>query len=321
MVWVIAYLFFGCSKPLPPEEGHKYLRAFDNEMIQLASRIGKTEAFGALIQLAELPNPPIPFMSENGINGYDFNGKKGYYHFNTATGAFEKHWQYNDEVELIYPFNSKHDSLVVFTLSDYSETKTALQMIFPQQQEAKIKAGNKTLFTANLSATFEHDFPAEMEVEILFATFRISILLHTSFRRSNAILNIKFDLEESGEKKFNTTLSAKVTNSNNTLKYSDVKFIMTAFPIRINYHSSEDFSNSGAEHFIEAFNNNTKVYIATPDDKKIGQVFLAQVYGRDRLNPMIRYHDGTVEHLEDMLFTLRKLLNMKMFIIDGNTGT
>lgn len=319
LLFFIAFSFSKCRDPLPPEEGRKHLRAFDNEIIQLARRIGKTEAFGALIKLSEFSNPPIPYMNKNSALAYDYSANKGLYYVNAETGAFEKQAQRN-WVELIYPFDSKHDSLVIFTLSDYAETQTALQMAFPQRLEAKVMAGNKTLFTAHLSATFEHDFPAKMDVEIIFANFKISMLLSTTFRRSHAILNMEFEMEENGEKKLSTTLTANVITTDNTTFYNNIDISLAAFPLRVAYQSDQDFLNSEPENFIETFNKHTQIGISTPDGNQIGQIFLARIQGRDHLNPMIRYPDGNVENLEDMLFIIHKIINMKMFILNNHAG-
>lgn len=312
----IAFLCATCKHALPPEEGRKHLRAFDNEVIQLAGRIGKTEAFRALIKLSEIPELPIPFMNEKYVYGYDFNANKGFYHLNVKTGAIEKQAESN-RVELIYPFDSKRDSLASFTLIDYGETQTALQMIFPQKLEAKITAGEKTLFTAHLSASYEHDLPAKMDVELLFANFKFKLLLNTTFYPSYAKLNIEFELEENGEKKLSTNLSSNVTTVDNTLYYNNINISLIAFPIRLMYQSDQDFLNTKTINFIETYNNHTQIDISSPNGNKIGQVFLAQIQGRDRINPIIHYSDGSVENLEDMLFILQKLLNMKMFILDG----
>lgn len=315
----IAFLCSTCKQALAPEEGRKHLRAFDNEVIQLASRIGKTEAFRALIRLSEISELPIPFMNANYVSGYNFNTNKGVYIVKSRTGNIEKQAESN-MVELIYPFDSKWDSLASFTLMDYAETQTALQMIFPRKLEAKITAGEKTLFTAHLSAAYKHDLPAEMDVELLFANFKIKMLLNTTFKSSYAVLNLEFQLEENGEKKFSTSLTSNVKTVDNTLFYNNIDISLTAFPIRLTYRSDQDFLNSEPGNFIEIFNYHTQIDISSLNGNQIGQVFLAQIQGRDRINPMIHYPDGSVENLEDILFVLQKLLNMKMFILDELVG-
>jgi len=316
MLLFIAFLCSTCRQALAPEEARKHLRAFDNEVIQLAGRIGKTEAFRALIKLSEIPELPIPFMNETYAYGYDFNANKGIYYLNAEIGAIEKQAESN-RVELIYPFDSKRDSLANFTLIEYGETQTALQMIFPQKLEAKITAGEKTLFTAHLSANYAHDLPAKMAFELLFANFKFKLLLNTTFYPSYAKLNIAFELEENGEKKLSTNLSSNVTTVDNTLYYNDINISLIAFPIRLMYQSDQDFLHTETANFIETYNNHTQINISSTNGNQIGQVFLTHIAGRDRINPMISYSDGSVENLEDMLFILQKLLNMKMFILDG----
>ncbi|MBZ0241853.1 MAG: hypothetical protein K8F24_01440 [Bacteroidales bacterium] len=311
----IAFLFTTCKRALPPEEGRKHLKAFDSEVIQLASRIGKTEAFRALLRLSEIHELPIPFMNAKYVNGYDFNTNKGVYSVKSRKANIVKQAESN-MVELVYPFDSKWDSLAIFTLMDYAETQTALQMIFPQKFEAKITAGEKTLFTAHLSATYKHGMPADMDVVLLFAGFKIKMLLNTTFKSSYAVLNLEFELEENGARKLSTSLTSNVKTVNNSLVYDNIDVSLTAFPIRLRYQSDQDFLNTEAKHFIETYNKHTQIDISSPNGNRIGQVFLAQLQGRDRINPMIHYADGSVENLEDMLFILQKLLNMKMFILD-----
>lgn len=315
----IALLFSTCKQALPPEEGRKYLGAFDNEMIQLVRRIAKTEGFGALISFAKRSDLPVPFMNKNTTSDYNFNANKGLYYVNSKTGAVEKKAQSN-VVELIYPFDSQHDTLAKFILSDYSETPTALQMTFPQKMEMKIMAGEKTLFTTHLSATFEHDFPAKMDVEIIFAAFKIRMLLNTTFRRSHAHLKMEFEIEENGKKKLSTTLTSKVKITGNTLFYNNIDFSLEAFPIQVAYESDLDFSHSDPENFVEIFNKHTKIRITSLEGNQIGSVFLAQLQGRDCLNPMFRYPDGTIENLGDVLLIIQKVLNIKIHNLDGFAG-
>jgi len=317
---LITFLFSTCKQALPPEEGRKHLRAFDNEVIQLASRIGKTEAFRALIKLSEVSNPPIPYLNNSSADAYDFNASKGLYYVNSETGIFEKQAD-GTGVELVYPFDSKWDSLAIFTLTDYAETQTALQMIFPQKLEAKIVAGDKTLFTAHLSAAYKHDLPSKMDVEMIFSNFTIRMLLNTTFRRSHAEINVEFEFDENGENKLVASLTSDVNTVNNVLFYSNIDIFLEAFPIRLSYRSNQDFLNTEPGSFIKTFNRHTQIDISSSGGNHIGQVFLTQLQGRDRINPMIHYPDGSIENLEDMLFIIQKLLNMKMFKLDGLAGT
>lgn len=312
---IIGFTFSACTKPLPSEEGRKHLKAFDNEMVQLANRISKTEGFKAFISLSQLPDPPTPFMSKNIESAYDFNASKGLYHLNSEADSFEKITK-SDVVELVYPFDSRFDSLASFVLSEYSESSTALDMAFPEKLEASIRAGNTTLFTAHYSARFEHDFPAEMDMEILFANFSIKMTLNTTFRRPEASVNITFEVAEKGEKKLSTKLTSKVQLTDDALIFNDKTIYLSAYPLQMHFKSDQDFSNPEVENFIETFNKHTQIKISNLKGNLIGQVFLAQIQGRDRLNPMIRYADGETESLEDMLLIFQKILNMKIIILD-----
>ncbi len=81
---LITFLFSTCKQALPPEEGRKHLRAFDNELIQLISRMGKTDAFRALVKLSAADNPPIPYLNNNSAAAYDFDANRGAYHLNES---------------------------------------------------------------------------------------------------------------------------------------------------------------------------------------------------------------------------------------------
>ncbi len=108
---------------------------------------------------------------------------------------------------------------------------------------------------------------------------------------------------------------------NNVLYYSNLDISLKAFPIQLTYQSDQDFLSTNPGNFIATFNKHTQCHFSSFDDNYIGQVFLAPMPGRDRINPMIRYPDGSMENLEELLFVVQKLLNMKMFILDGLAHT
>ncbi len=119
---LITFLFSTCKQALTPEEGRKHLRAFDNEMIQLISRMGKTDAFRAFVKLSVADNPPIPYLNNNSAAAYDFDANRGVYQLNDSSRIFERLTE-SKAVELIYPVDTKWDSMANFTLTDYAESK------------------------------------------------------------------------------------------------------------------------------------------------------------------------------------------------------
>ncbi|NOU45707.1 MAG: hypothetical protein HOO86_01450 [Bacteroidales bacterium] len=318
VIILLAMSLISCSKSLSREEGQKYLRAFDNEFIQLATRINKTDAAGSMEALSVLPDVPLPFLIKNerditsGLGAYNFEKAKGKYLFSKGKTILDKEGE-SDSVCVTFPFKSKNDSLAQFILKQYSESPTSLQMMFPEVIEASIVAKNKVLANISYRAILKHDLPADAEMDILFSDFQINISLETSFQKSHGTITVKLKVMEDNKPMLTGTVVTEVkVTSDKTLVYNDKTMEFEIFPVKIYFQSEQDFTNSKADHFIENFNEKSVFTIYTHSGDKIGDVFLARIDGRDRLNMHIRYSDGYVENLEDLLLSIRKILNFKL---------
>jgi hypothetical protein len=315
---LLAISLIACSKSLSREEGQKYLRAFDNEFIQLATRINKTDAAGSMQTLSVLPDVPLPFLLKNerditsGLEVYNFEKAKGKYLFLKEKTMLDKVGE-SDSVCVAFPYKSKNDSLAQFILKQYTESPTSLQMMFPEVIEASIVAKNKVLADISYRAILKHDLPADAEMDISFSNFQINISLETSFQKSHGTITVKIKVVEDNKPMLtgNIVTEVKVT-PDKTLVYNDKSMEFEIFPVKICFQSDQDFTNSKADHFIENFNEKSVFTIYTHSGDKIGDLFLARIKGRDRLNLQIRYSDGYVENLEDILLSVRKILNFKL---------
>ena len=315
---IITISLASCSKSLSREEGQKYLRAFDNEFIQMATRISKTDAAGSMQALSVLPDVPLPFLIKNerditsGLEVYNFEKEKGKYLFSKEKTILDKVGE-SDSVCVTFPFKSKNDSLTQFILKQYSESPTSLQMMFPEAIEASIVAKNNVLANISYRAILKHDLPADAEMDISFSDFQINISLETSFQKSHGTITVKLKVMEDNKTMLsgNIVTEVKVT-PDNTLVYNDKSMEFEIFPVKICFQSNQDFTNSKADRFIENFNEKSVFTIYTHSGEKIGDVFLARIDGRDRLNMQVRYNDGYVENLEDILLSVRKILNFKL---------
>lgn len=315
---LIVFLFISCSKPLTKENSQKHLRAFDNEITQLFTRMNNTEGLQALKQLSLYQALPLPMMVQNctdsisGLQSYSFDLAKGNYLAQNEEFCLNEIGK-SDSISIVFAYKSRNDSHAQFILSDYSEAATKLQMMFPKTIEACIIANGSKLISISEKAILKHDLPASIEAKISFGNFIVNLVMETTFRKSDATMHLKLQIEESGKSALTVKMITDVAfTKENSIVYNNKTIDIEVFPILIRFKSEQDFSNPDASHFIENFNSQSNFVIFDGKNQLIGEIFLDKISGRDRLNPMIRYSDGTVENLEDMLLFVRKLLNFKL---------
>ncbi len=319
LVFIILNIFLvSCSKSLSRDEGQKYLRAFDNEFIQLFARINETEASGAIQALSLLPEIPLPLFFVNeldektGLQSYNFQKMKGIYTYLPENNVIKKTNQC-DSVCILFPFKTNDDSLTRFILTDYSESTTALLMMFPQIYKATITANTRKLADISFKGVVKHELPADAEMKLLFSNFQIQLTMKTSFKKTHGTIKMRIEISEDNKPILSGRIitDVKITEYK-TLVYNNKTIELDVFPLKIRFESALDFSSSTSGKFIEEFNNNSNFEIFTHSGDKVGDVFLAHVTGRDRINFHIKYGDGYTENLEDLLLSVKKIINFKI---------
>ncbi len=300
------------------DEGRKHLRAFDNEFIQLFSRISETEASRAIQALSHLPNLPLPLMLANeldektGLQAYSFQNAKGIYDYMPVNSMFKK-TDKSDSVCIFFPFKTKRDSLAQFILSEYAESPTGLQMMFPQIYKAIIVTNGQKLADISFKGVVKHELPADAELFVLFSNFQVKVTMNTTFKKSHGTIKMNFQIIENSKILLKGQIITDVMiTEDKTLVYNDKTIECEVFPLKIRFKSNQNYSSQEPGKFIEDFNNGASFEISTFKGEKVGDIFLVSLPGRDRINLQIRYADGYTEDLEDLLLSVRKILNFKL---------
>ncbi|PKP53092.1 MAG: hypothetical protein CVT92_05845 [Bacteroidetes bacterium HGW-Bacteroidetes-1] len=315
---ILTFLFNACSPPLPKEESQKHLRAFDNEMIQLFNRVGNTEAMRSLISLYKINEVPLPLFSFTGVDTitgyqtYDFQKSKGVYYFQADLNRLVKRGE-SDSVIILFPFKSRYDSLIRFVLSDYGETSTALQMMFPERLHATLYAGSTMLLKMNFQATIKHGMPAKILWHLVFADYNLRLSMKTRFMRTKGVTKVSLVMKESNKPVLNGDITTEViVTDNNTLVFNKKKIDVEVYPIKIRLQSDYSFLEGKPSDFFSEFNRNSSFKIYNKSNRLMGDIKFTRLDGLDRVNLMFIYPDGSVENLEDMLLVARTILNMKI---------
>lgn len=290
----------------------------DSELIQITNKVRSTDAFKGLIALDKITNLPLPFrimVSNDSLAipvDFDFNLHKGCYRVSKKTGIAYLE-RISDSLIVHFPLQTQFDTMAVFIVAAFEESQTELQIMLPVRLNAILMAQDKKLMTIDFEATIEHGFPSKMDLNMLFGQFSLEGKMRTKFRKKASNVSINLNLSEDKKSLFKSRIFSDVEISNQQkLVFNKKRMDFEIFPVQLQFSSSLDFSAISATNFINDFNQQSTFKVKSNRGNLIGDIFLRDVSKKDRINLFIRFNDGSEEELEELIMTVKRILNMKM---------
>ncbi len=305
-----------CKRSTTSEEGRKLLRAMDSELIQISSKISKTEAFKGLVELGKIPNLPLPFKfivpidSIHETVSFDFDQHRGVYTIDKKTGKASLN-RPSDSLIIHFPFQTSYDTIATYILTEYDESETAFQMLFPVRMKAKLIAGNAEFLNIDYHASIEHGFPSTADIKMTFGYFRLEGRMKTRFGKKTSSVKVDLKLTEENKPIIQGDIFSEIKfSTHNTLIFNNQRISFFVYPLTINFKSGFDFSEIYPSSIIRDFNQATAFNI-TNNNRKIGDIYLEETMKKDRIILMIRYSDNTEDDLEEVMIFVNRILNIK----------
>lgn len=311
-------LIASCKKKLSPNEARTYLRAMDSELIQLAQRIGSTRGLNELSHLSKLEGAPIPFVFKgtdsliNKTETFDFHQLMGIYTWDTIDNRLVK-TALADSIIVLFPSKEQAGEIFQFTLSEWKEAPSAFGMKLPEKIKASISNRERTIWNLELDLQLREGLPVKLNASSNFQAFTIKSKLKTRLRKRNSTATFQLEVIESENKMVNFQVITEVNlNKNNAIGFGRKTIEARVFPVKMIFRASDGIHMLRPEHFVEDFNKSHNIRLLTTTYNRIGTTELRNIQGRDKLNPVIIYQDGSEETLEDLLLSARKILNFKI---------
>jgi hypothetical protein len=315
-ITISCFLFLSCRQKLTKEEGEKQLRAFDNEIIVMSKQITESNAYRLLLQLNSIKHLPLPFQFGTAVSGkpyhYDFEVSKGLYLFDKKKNEMVKSAP-SDSIILIFPYQSEVDSVAKMVVTTYEEEQSVWNIMLPVKLEAKILLDNHTVLNIHCRGEIKYGLPVDYKFEMEFSRFQIKTALTTKLSRRKGRVNIALSILKDNLEIFNCK-SNLITRMNEyqQIDYSSIKSKIEVFPLTIDMNIDRDMIDKHTTHFIDDFNKNSAIWVYGNNNRTlIGKIELKDRPNNDKLNPAIIYNDGSVEYLNDLLFTVEQILNVK----------
>lgn len=319
LLLITTFIFtIGCTEKMDARNAEKQLKAFDSELILLAKQFSRTTAYQAIKQLYSYKNLPVPyrFNANNGtqsIHTFDFEKQKGIYRLNNSTNEFYRH-SASDSIVIIFPYQSAHDSLARFVISQYSESLSAWEIMMPTSANISLEIKGKEILRMQIEGKMEHQVPVDFLASVQFEKMkaRLSVITKPGKRKSRIQTDLIVFSNEKEKANIKTSSIIKVQQTG-TMLFDKVKFKATIFPIQVsgsvNYGALKHEKNS----FVAEFNKNAKISIhETQQNKKVGSVIISERPGYDKINLTVVYNDGCMVFLEDMLLSIREIMSLKL---------
>ena len=313
---MISCLLFSCKQKLTKDEGEKQLRAFDNEMIIMSKQLTESHAYRLLLQLNTIKHLPLPFQFGSAASGkpynYNFEASKGLYRYDKVKNEMVKSAP-SDSIILIFPYQSEVDSVAKVVVTTYEEEQSVWNIMLPIKLEAKILLANHTVLNIHCRGEIKYGLPVDYEFEMEFSRFQVKTALTTKLSRKRGRVNIALSVLKDNSEIFNCE-SNLITRMNEyqQIDYSSIKSKIEVFPLTIDINIDRDKIDKHTTHFIDDFNRNSSILVYGNNSRTlIGKIELKDRPNNDKLNPAIVYTDGSVEYLNDLLFTVEQILNVK----------
>jgi hypothetical protein len=316
-VCCVFFLFAACKQALTPTQAEKHLRAFDSEMMSLARKLSGTTSYEVLNQLFQIRNAPVPFkynreLGIESLQSYSFNQHKGVYLYQTENNGVYKYAD-SDSVIIIFPVKTNRDSLTRFVIASYSEQLSIWGSMLPVKAEMYIEVGNNRPFTLNLDGKLQHKAPIDFNMHIKWENIDAEFKLKTklSHKKSRVKTNLVINKNQTAFIEASTNSLVKVTPEN-TFQFDQTCFNAKVFPITLKGKVEYEKIRFDKHSFIDEFNKNSHIKVFSNKNECIGVIELKDRPSCDQVNLVIEYNDGTFHYLDDLLFSVRAIMNVKI---------
>ena len=300
------------------EEAVKYLRAADNEVIQIGKQISATLAFESMMALVGYDKSPIPSVFSNRANKnnqdqqYIFADHLGIYRFNQPTGEFLK-ISPSDSVIVMFPYKSPYDSLATFILANYEEEPSLLQTVMPTLIDAKMSINGINVMAIMYRGEMNHGIPVRGEMETTMGRFFLNFSQKTRLSKDHGKMKAVLTISTEAKDVLEVNINAEILLSNSgELTFNEITTRCNIFPVEILAKIEYGRIDPWSGNFINEFNHYSSVEVFSREKhQKIGDILLSERENSDKLNLMIRYKDGSLEYLEDLLLFVNGIFNVK----------
>ncbi|MGB4205376.1 MAG: hypothetical protein WBJ84_07115 [Bacteroidales bacterium] len=316
LLLILIFLVAGCNKPFPAEKARKYIKAADQEIIRIAQKIEDSDAFRAITQLYYTKTAPLPFKrlyvpESDTYVMFEMKKHSGYY-IQNANGEIEFQRQ-SDSLIIDFKPDGKPQNKTRFILSKYEESVTATGDMMPVKAEALIYSKGKTIFNLNLEASIKYGFPENISLKVSSFPISIDFTSKIKFRKHGSHLRSSVTIKEGEKQLLWANISSKVSLSEyNTLIFGKKEIKAGVYPLKLNMVSDYPFINMSVGTFTDDFNQMSKIRVTDYKGNSIAQLSLKDHPERDYLNINVQYNDGSTDELEDIMLSVKYLLNFKI---------
>lgn len=317
LILFASFLLPACKQPFQKDEAEKYLRAFDNELISLIKNFQHTRAFIILREILAIENVPVPFFAHKseipgGIQQFNFEKLKGVYDFDSINKQFILSGA-SDSIIINFNRKQSDDKQIKLVIAEYAEEATSSNLMFPTNLKASMFAGSKKIVEIEQVARLEHQLPLEAQLRIDFENYHLEVDLASRLRRNHANATFKVAVSRNSEKILCWLIKSKVGfTKEGSIFIRSLQTQMSVFPVFIRADIDNDAIKSNAIDFIDEFNRYSSINVfCLKDKRKLGDVRLKARESSDKLDYAFFYNDNSSVFLEDLLFTIEKLMNIK----------
>ena len=313
----IVLISCSCRRPLPAADAFDHLRAMDNEFISLFNAIRQTKSFGILQEIQTVENIPLPFYahtSENAgdVKTFNFERHRGSYFYDTLINRFVLTHQ-SDSIILHYPIRLNNSKLAKLVISDFGEEKGSGNIMIPTLFKGFLSVDGRKVAEIEHRATLQHHLPVAVDLYAKVESYEFRIILTSRLRRklSNAVLNVRVDRD--GENKINGIIQSKLGfDSNGVMRFHTLRASLSAFPVLLLARVNNDAIDPHTTDFRSEFNDHSRIEaFRLNDNRKLGEIRLKQRARSDKLDYAFYNADGSYVFLEDELFMVREIMNIK----------
>jgi len=159
-----------------------------------------------------------------------------------------------------------------------------------------------------------HGVPVRGEFDATLAKFNLNFSQETRLFRDHGKMKSNLIISTKSKTVFENSLDAKLKLTDaGELSFSKINTNCRIFPLEIIAKIDYGKIDSYTRNFINEFNQNTSVGVYSMERHlKIGEVYLVERDKSDKLNLAVRYEDGSIEYLEDLILSVEAIFNVKI---------
>lgn len=300
-----------CQKKLSPEEARKHLQAFDNEIIQIATGMSQTRGWKSFQEIRNIKG--FTDLAAFSNDSMAFEKARGFYEPDSLGLRFVKTAQ-ADSLIFSAPMKDIPGKKITFFLKSFKQENTRLGFFFPTLIEGSLFAGNQQLMSIHHKGNTRHEFPENGELRLSFDNYFLNAGFNTSFRKNSATIKYSLEILKNEKQLARISGTAKTGFSKfNTFELIELKDNTFIFPLILKTHAQPGNIPAFTTEFSKEFSKNISMQVFTSHgNKKVGNIQLREKPGSDRLEFVFVYNDGSTEYLEEILLSLKKILNIKV---------